>query len=254
MSPQWLQHIEKVCASVETQQVDLILDQTGLEHSVLQALGQIQPSISWCSLFDGTPEEHLLDQAPILMRLDLTLWQHKAWLEEVIASCAADARLMVMITPLGFEALGEALRALLQAEWGGQSFLLRYYDPRIFPILLSSVLTPEQRMGFMQVACYWGWLDRDGETQWLPGACLRETRTIQPSDVLVVNDQQADLLGCISDAQSLLHAGHYNHLATTQEECFGHLYKWVLMASEQGYVGDLKEYVQKHLGVSTEAT
>lgn len=243
MSALWLQHIEKVCASVETQQIDLILDQTGLEHSVLQALGQIQPGISWCSLFDGTPEEHLLDQAPILMRLDLTLWQHKAWLEELIASCAADVRLMVLITPLGFEALSEALRALLQAEWGGQSCLLRYYDSRVFPILVSSVLTPEQRIGFLQLACYWGWLDRDGDTQWLPGTCLRETRTVAPSDVLVLDDPQADLLGCISDAQTLLRTGHYNTLATTQEGCFGYLYRWALQASDQGYVGDLKQYV-----------
>jgi hypothetical protein len=254
MSPQWLQHIEKVCASVETHQVDLILDQTGLEHSVIQALAQIQPRISWRSLFDGTPEEHLLDQAPILMRLDLTLWQHKAWLEELIGSCAADARLMVLITPLGFEVLGEALRALMQAEWGGQSFLLRFYDSRVFPILLSSVLTPEQRAGFLHLACYWGWLDRDGETQWLPGTCLRETRTVAPSDVLVMDDRQADLLGCISDAQTLLRTGHYNALANTQEGCFEQLYRLALQASDQGYMGDLKEYAQLQLQVAADVS
>jgi hypothetical protein len=247
MSPLWLQHIEKVCASVESQQVDLLLDQTGLGHPVLQALRQIQPAIAWYSLFTDTPEENLLEQAPILMRLDLSLWQHKAWLEELIAAHAAESRLMVLISPLGFDALGKALQGLLQAEWGGESCLLRYYDSRVFPVLMSSILTPEQRAEFLQVTCYWGWVDRDGVTQWLPGTCLRETRDITPSAGFTLDDRQADLIGLISDAQTLLRSGHFNTLADTQEDCFARLQQLAIKASEENYFGDLKAYVAKHL-------
>jgi len=247
MSHPWLQHIEKVCASVETQQVDLLLDQTGLAHSVIQALHQIQPGIPWFSLFSETPEENLLDQAPILMRLDLGHWQHKAWLEELIASCAADARLMALISPLGFESLGKALQALLQTLWGGQSCLLRYYDTRVFPVLMTSILRPEQRALFLELTSYWGWLDRDGATQWLPGTCLRETREVMPSEGLTLDDRQADLIGSISDAQTLLNGGRFNALADTREGCFQRLYQLVLQAGDQGYFGDLKKYVALQL-------
>ena len=79
----------------------------------------------------------MLDQAPLLMRLDLTHWRHKAWLEELLTHGAADARVLVVISPLAFETLSHALRALSQIRWGCKAGLLRYYDPRSFPLLMS---------------------------------------------------------------------------------------------------------------------
>ena len=138
---QWQEQIEQVCVRVGIQQVDLLLDQSAWNNSAVPALKILKPPVPWFSLFSGTPEENLLDQAPLLMRLDLSHWQHKAWLEELLTHCAADARLLVLISPLPFEVLSHALQALSQIKWGGQGGLLRYYDPRIFPLLMTSILT-----------------------------------------------------------------------------------------------------------------
>ena len=110
------------------QHVDLLLDQTAWHNYALPGLRQINPPVPWFSLFSGTPEENMLDHAPLLMRLDFGHWQHEAWLEELITHCATDARLLVLVSALDFEALAHALRALLQFNWGGCPGLLRYSE------------------------------------------------------------------------------------------------------------------------------
>ena len=78
---EWQEQIEQVCASVAIQQVDLLLDQTAWNNCAIPALKMLSPEVPWFSLFSATPEANLLDQAPLLMRLDLTHWQNKAWLK-----------------------------------------------------------------------------------------------------------------------------------------------------------------------------
>ncbi len=244
---QWQNQIEHVCATVGIQQVDLLLDQAAWNNCAVPALQQLRPEAPWFSLFTGTPEENLLDQAPLLMRLDLAHWQHKAWLEELMTHCAADARLLVAISPLPFEVLSNALQALSQMKWGGQAGLLRYYDPRIFPVLMSSILTREQRAEYLQITCYWGWLDRDNQPQWLQGNCLTHQNDIEVRPFVDLSDQQCELIGCIGDAQKLLHGGKFDHLEESQERRFALLYPLAVQASQENYFGDLNEYMKQKL-------
>ena len=246
-SIQWQEQIEQVCASLGTQKIDLLLDQSAWDTCAIPALNAVRPAVDWFSLFSGTPEESFLEQAPLLMRLDLAHWQHQAWLEELINYCATDARLLVVISPLSFEDLSLALQALSHMQWGGQAGLLRYYDPRIFAPLMSSILTPDQRNQYLQTATYWGWLDRDHQPQWLPGTCQAQQQSSDVSPMLVLSDLQCDVIGCISDAQRLLDSGDFDSLETSQERRFTSLYSWALQASQENYFGDLTEYVRQKL-------
>lgn len=242
---EWQAQIEQVCASVGVQQVDLLLDQSAWHHCAVPALKMIRPAVPWFSLFSGTPEENLLDQAPLLLRLDLVHWQHKAWLEELMSHCALDARLLVVISPLPFAALSRALQALSHMQWGGQGGLLRYYDPRFFAQLMTSILTTDQRDQYLQTASYWGWLDRDDQPQWLQGHDQAHQDGIQVNPFVTLSDQQCDLIGCIGDAQRLLDGGTFDYLETCQERRFSSLYSWVIKASEENYFGDLTEYIRR---------
>ena len=244
---QWLEQIEQVCARTEVQEVDLLLDQAAWSKCAVPGLQQLSPKVPWFSLFTGTPEENLLDQAPLLMRLDLTIWQHKAWLEELIEHCAADARLMVLISNLPFQELSHALQALSQMQWGGQAGLLRFYDPRIFPVLMNSILTSEQRAEFLRVACFWGWLDRDDQSQWLQSNCLTKQSSIEVIPCVELSDEQCEMIGCISDAQKLLVRSEFDQLDNSQERRFEMLYTIVMQASRENYFGNIVEYARQRL-------
>ena len=68
---------------------------------------------------------------------------------------------MLLISPMPFDVLAKSLQGLSQLEWGGQSGLLRFYDPRVMPEVLASVLSPEQKEQFLRVTLFWSWLNRD---------------------------------------------------------------------------------------------
>ncbi|UVM75051.1 DUF4123 domain-containing protein [Pseudomonas alvandae] len=243
---EWQDQIEHVCAAADVSRVDLLLDQTGWNNCAIPALKQIRPEISWHSLFSGTPEENLLEQAPLLMRLDLAHWQHRAWLEQLMTHCATDARLLVAISPLPFDALSHALQALSQMKWGGQPGLLRYYDPRIFPLLISSILSDEQRIHYLLPVSYWTWLDRDDQPQWRRGASQAQGN-IEVPPFVELSDEQCDLIGRISDAHHVLNSGQFDQLEESQEQRFALLYRLVVQASKENYFGDLVGYVKQYV-------
>jgi hypothetical protein len=244
---QWLEQIEQVCASAELQQVNLLLDQADWRHCAVPGLQALSPKAPWFSLFTGTPEEKLLDQAPLLMRLDLTLWQHRAWLQELIEHGASEARLMVLVSSLRFEELSHALQALFQMQWGGQAGLLRFYDPRIFPVLINAILTREQRAEFLQVARFWGWLDRDGQPQWLQGTHRKQQEGIQVSPFVELSNEQCARIKCIGEAQQLLTGGEFDHLDGNREQCFALLYSILIETGRENYLGGLEKYVLDRL-------
>jgi hypothetical protein len=243
----WQDQVEHVCATAGVHSVDLLFDQAAWHTDLIGALEQIRPAIPWFSLFTGTPEEHMLDQAPLLMRLDLTHWRHKAWLEELLTHGAADARVLVVISPLAFETLSHALRALSQIRWGGKAGLLRYYDPRSFPLLMSSIFTDQQRTEFRQLAFFWGWFDRDEQMQWLKGHALGGKSAVHVSPFLELSDEQFELMGCISDAQELMNSGEFYQALGGREQRFSLFYSLALKASRENYFGDFHEYVRSRL-------
>jgi hypothetical protein len=126
---QWLDQLEGLCRAADLNHVDLIVDQAGSNVPLLRGLESIAPAVPWCSFFSATPEETLLVHAPILMRLSLDDWRHKTWLEEIIEHMGHLPRLMLLISPIPFDVMSKALQGLSQLEWGGQSGVLRFYDP-----------------------------------------------------------------------------------------------------------------------------
>ncbi|BAN45893.1 DUF4123 domain-containing protein [Metapseudomonas resinovorans] len=243
----WLEQITHTGAEVGSHHVDLLLDQTGWSASVIPTLQRIYPSVPWFSLFSGTPEEPLLEQGPLLMRLDLQQWQHKAWLEDLIEHAGNDSRLLLLVSPQPFEDLSLTLQALSRMSVGGQPGLLRYYDPRVFPWLIADILNPQQRDAFLQVASYWSWLDRDARPQWRQGTCSADPQALDTPEPLELTDAQYEMFGCISDAQRLMTAQVINGLWISREQQFSQLYAWARKAGEEGYFGELEHYVAQQL-------
>lgn len=245
----WLNQLDGLSRAADLNYVDLIVDQAGSGISLLPALEAIEPAIPWFSFFSATPEETLLPQAPIVMRLSLDDWRHKAWLEEVIDQMGHMPRLMLLISPIPFDVLSKALQGLSQLEWGGQSGLLRFYDPRVLPQLLASVLDPEQRQRFLSLALYWSWLDRDQRITWQSGTYGSAQELAEANPPIVLTDAQFDRLGCISDAQKLIGIAENAFSQFTIEECFARCYQIVLQASSENYFGGLNAYVTDKFAV-----
>ncbi|MCY1413281.1 hypothetical protein D9M71_287090 [compost metagenome] len=242
----WLEQIGYTGAEVGLHYVDLLLDQTGWPASAVTTLQRIHPAMPWFSLFSGTPEEPLMEQGPLLMRLDLQQWQHRAWLENLIEQAGKDSRLLLLVTPQPFEDLRQTLQALLRMQVGGQPGLLRYYDPRVFPWMLADILDAQQCDAFLKVASFWSWLDRDGQPQWQQGTCAADPQILDVPEPFALTDAQFDSFGCISEAQRLMTEHAINGSGISQEQLFRRLYGWVRKAGDEGYVGDLKDYIAKN--------
>ncbi|NWD27306.1 DUF4123 domain-containing protein [Pseudomonas yamanorum] len=243
----WIKQIETLCASANVGHVDVLVDQAAWDVSILPTLRLMEPGMSWFSVFSATPEEALLTQAPILMRIKLDDWRHTAWLEELVGEVGHLPRLMLLISPMPFDVLAKSLQGLSQLEWGGQSGLLRFYDPRVMPELLASVLSPEQKELFLRVTLFWSWLDRDQQPVWQPGTYRSNQTLAETLPPINLDDAQFDRLGSISDAQSLLEVARAKFPSLSRELCFACCYRLVFQASQENYFGDLKVYAKLHL-------
>lgn len=242
----WVEQIESLCGSANVRHVDVVVDQAAWDVSLLPALRLMEPGMRWFSLFSATPEEALLTQAPILMRINLDDWRHKAWLEELIEQVGHLPRLMLLISPMPFDVLAKSLQGLSQLEWGGQSGLLRFYDPRVMPEVLASVLSPEQKEQFLRVTLFWSWLNRDQQPVWQPGTYRSNQPLAETFPPINLADAQFDRLGSISDAQNLFEVARARFSELSREQCFACCYRVVLQASQENYFGDLKLYAELH--------
>lgn len=239
----WLTQAENLCTRAGQGHIDVLADQAGWPSPLLEALRHLDPPVSWHSLFEGTPEEALDDQAPLLMRLHWTIWQHKAWLSELMLHFQGTPRLLLAITPLPFEQLTQHLHTLGDIQWGEQTGLLRFYDTRIFPLLFSHVLTPEQQTAFSHLAHLWSWAGRDGQIVWKAGSYAPGNMLSEKPDPICVDDAQIEMLGCISDAELL--AKELNDGSMTREQNFIQCLRAVSDASTKNYYGDLTAYALK---------
>ncbi|CDL82116.1 DUF4123 domain-containing protein [Xenorhabdus szentirmaii] len=249
---QWLEKIEQSCATMNLNTIDIIVDQTGLDDSIIPALQRMQPEIQWFTLFDGKPEEGLLDQAPLLIRVQLDCWQHKNWLHELIDHFCHTSRLLLLISPMPFEPLCKILQYFSDVQWGEQSCLLRFYDPRVFPKLLAEILTPEQRELFLDIAFVWSWLDRDNQIAWKLGTFKPNMPQPDQCTPLVFDDRQFELIGCITDAEKLLKSETLIHHDLPKEHYFSYYYQTAIEANKKGYLGDLADYISESHGENNE--
>lgn len=241
---QWLEQAAFLSAGAGLDYIDVIIDLAGSGRSAKEMFHNVIPDIRLASLFEGMPEEGLKDEGPILVRFLWAEWQHKTFLAELMRYWGDASRLMLLISPLVFDEVKSQLLALSRFEWGKQSGIFRFYDSRIFPALFSHVLSDEQQSAFNRLAYYWGWQDRDGCQIWKQGSIGPDSTMLPPPIILRLDDRQIEAIGCISDADMLARALSQNTLS--REACFSRCFDAALAAGQEGFWGDLSEYVQRY--------
>ncbi len=139
----------------------LILDTAPAENSH-QMLGRL--GVPYLSLFDGTPEESLLEIAPLLIPvggLDADV-RHRVfdWAEKLAYAAPCLTWFETDATPRDVAKHLRQFHVVGLTE--GQAMLMRWYDTRILPVWLAC-LTPEQAQAFAARTSHWACVDRFGE-------------------------------------------------------------------------------------------
>lgn len=195
----WLGLLEDTCTQAGTGHLDIIVDQAGSEAPLLPSVLSVEPALAWHSLFSGLPEASAEALAPLLIRVELGQPLQRRWLMGLMAHLDSSSQLLALVSTWPFEALAEHLGQCQEVRNGGCLGLLRFYDPRLFPLLFSHVLQPEQHQPWLHPAVCWSWLDRDGLPRQLPGAPGAPDR-LDSFVPIELNDDQLDTLCCASDA------------------------------------------------------
>ncbi|ROP61537.1 uncharacterized protein DUF4123 [Enterobacter sp. BIGb0383] len=193
----WLTQIEQVCTRLGIFSVNVIVDQAGDIPSLVHDLKRFKPPVDWVSLLENEPENEFIDDAPLFLQLRLDIWQHKEWLSALLRQYYSPARILVFLSANSFSLLAKHLQALTIAEWEGRKGLMRFYDTRVFPTLIESVLTEQQKHYFLAVARLWTWRNRDGHVVWLSGE--NEGYDFRDTVLLAIDDAQYNQLGIMSD-------------------------------------------------------
>lgn len=68
----WMDKIRTTCQRAEIDHVDVIIDQCAVNFSVLPALTTFSNPMMWQSLYQGLPEDIYPEDAPVLVRVDLS--------------------------------------------------------------------------------------------------------------------------------------------------------------------------------------
>jgi hypothetical protein len=195
----WIELLEVSCAQASITCLDIIIDQASSASPLLPSVLSVEPALLWHSLFTGLPEAVADELAPLLVRVDLTEPVHRQWLAGLVHALEGRSQLLVLGSAQPFQGLAEHLGRCLEVSNGGRLGLLRYYDPRLFPLLFSHVLEREQQNPLLQPAVFWSWLDRDGVPRRLEvaadGADL--AKDFPPIEL---SDSQLETLCCASDA------------------------------------------------------
>ncbi|NAT22232.1 DUF4123 domain-containing protein [Pseudomonas syringae] len=205
----WIELLEASCAHVSITCLDIIIDQAGSDSPWFPSVLSVEPALPWYSLFTGLPEAGAGELAPLLVRVDLAQPLNRQWLIDLMQALHGRSQLLVLASHWPFQALAEHLGQCVEARNGGYPGLFRYYDPRLFPLLFSHVLDPEQQPPLLRPAVFWSWLDRDGIPKQRLGSADKPERS-EASTPIVLSDSQLETLCCASDATlamvSLAHA------------------------------------------------
>lgn len=195
----WIELLEVSCSEVSITCVDIIIDQAGSESPLLPSVLSVEPALPWYSLFTGLPEAGAEELSPLLVRVDLAQPLQRQWLAGLMQALDGRSQLLVLTSLWSFQSLAEHLSRCLEVRNGGYLGLLRYYDPRVFPLLFSHVLEPQQQQPWLRPAVFWSWLDRDGLLKRLLGTgdTTRPSEAFTPTEL---SDSQLDTLSCASDA------------------------------------------------------
>ncbi len=195
----WFDLLEASCSQVPTTFLNIIIDQAGGDAPWLPSVLSVEPAMRWHSLFTGLPGAGAEDLAPLLVCVDLEQPMQRQWLLSLIRELGSQSQLLALASHWPFPMLAEHLGRCLNAANGGKIGLLRYYDPRLFPLLFSHVLEPDQQQLWLRPAVFWSWLDLDGAPQRLLGTSDLPGDNAEHSPI-ELSDDQVETLGCASDA------------------------------------------------------
>lgn len=234
----WINKLQHTCADIETDYLDFIIDQCGIDFSVIPVLREFTPHLKWQSLYQGLPEDALQEDAPLLVRITLKDPQQRQWLIELAQKTQETAPLLAVCSPWPFSALAEWLTDCTDATHEGRAGLFRYFDARIFPFLFSDILSPEQQAQLHRPALFWSWLDRDNKPALLTGNGAQPGKS-EKCQKITFSDSQFECLMCICDVQLLLRHRHIAETGfTSQEERFSACFQAMLSATKKGLLLD----------------
>lgn len=249
----WLEKLRSMSAQAQSTHIDIIIDQAGLQQSLIPALNMLGDDIKWFSLFTDMPEEVFIEDSPLLIRFKWDNDSHVIFLTEILAHYYHSSRILVAITLLPFDTLTKFLHALVEFKWENQTGILRFYDSRIFPELIKHILNEDEGRYFSQLVYMWNWIDKDGEMRWLQGDFFTDVEKQTPP-TLTLDSNQLTKIGCISDAVRLMFLSDFENPYLTREENFDLLYTLTLQAYESDFIGNTDDYVLQHLPAFTTAT
>lgn len=244
---QWMGKLEQFSSTLALRDLYIIADQGALSSPLLDGIKRLSPPAQWFSLFQGQPEEQLLDMAPVMMRLELACWQHRQWLQDLMTAFEQIPGLLIFISPLDFETLSSIMRNLADGEWEGRSGLVRFYDTRIFPVLINNILTEQQKAWLLNPVYLWSYRDRDGGVCWLEGGFSLDL-SLSPENIKInFSDEQMMKLDVAIDAQQHTASEKFNELFSSQEEKFNTLWDMAWQAHQENFSGNLLSWYETHL-------
>ena len=146
-------------------------------------------NVTWTSLFDGSRDEGALEVAPILMQIRAgeQMLSYKAVMNWLLAQGRYSSSLLFLYSPLDTADLARSLALRLDVALpDGVEMLLRFFDGRVFEVLMD-VLQAEQKVAFLRPARAWWFVDPLGKLR-LCDSWFAETES--PLVPLVLNSAQ----------------------------------------------------------------
>ncbi len=215
----------------------MLLDTTGLKYPLWQSLADLKAEPGIALLLDGTPEQAIAKQGPVLLRLQWSDQEHRLWLQQMLDSLKREPRMLALLSNWSFTDLSEHLRHCTQAKWnqGRSGGLLRYWDPRLF-LAVSETLSPQQGRWFHAPVSTWHWLDRDGQPSQLAGQPARHSEQPQPLPTLELSNEQVAQVIAWTSAESFRQDWYIqplDHGFSGQEQLLRHLVHAQLAADRE---------------------
>ncbi|WP_312212401.1 DUF4123 domain-containing protein [Pseudescherichia sp.] len=249
----WLNKIQLTGRNAGHNYIDVIIDQCGVNFSVIPALSGFSPAIKWQSLYQGLPEDIYPEDAPLLVRIELDDAQQVQWLYALACEASATAPLLVLGSSWPFDTLAKWLTQCIDVQHEGRSGIFRFWDTRLFSYLFTHVLNDEQQRQLHRPALFWSWLDRDEKPALLYGNGAKPTKN-ETCEKIILNDKQFENLMCLSDVKQLLIYPLFpESLFTNKEKEFSACFEAMLAATKEGLLfnGERNEWVMKYLNSSS---
>lgn len=233
----WLGLLCEQTEQAHLQHFDLLVDSSNLHYPLLSRLAELGQTPEMAKLLQGTPEEAIAANGPLLLRVGLDQLDQQLWLNELLASRNAHQHLLALLSPWPFAALASHLSHCTQAEWndGRSSGLLRFYDPRVL-VATSEALDPQQ-MWFHAPVIAWYWQDRDRQPRSLAGNLRRQSELPSPLPPLRLKRQQVASLLAWSAAEDYRRSWDVkpqDYGMAQQEPLIRHLMHGQLAANREG--------------------